>query len=293
MIGLLLAAAVAASPIDTILATRQALLSDLAKRPDAPVVLKETGVDAVDLEIRKLADGKRVVWQGTKTLEAKAPDGVSPAVHPVSRISGADFGVHDWWLCRLADKRREVAALKDGQVDLVMLGDSITHFWEAQGKDALAELRKTYTILDLGYRGDRTGHLLWRVLNGELDGYKAKCITLMIGTNNCGFTPADETAAAIREILAVIARKQPQAKVLLMPVFPRGASANDGGRLVNDKVNELIRPCADDRRVIWFDVGSRFIDAKGDVAKYMLPDRLHLNAEGYRLWLEALYGELK
>ena len=89
----------------------------------------------------------------------------------------------DWWSERLLQKRNQIVASK-GEFDLVFFGDSITHGWEGGGKAKLAELSKTYSILNIGYSGDQTQHLVWRGLNGELDGYKAKCIMLMIGTNN-------------------------------------------------------------------------------------------------------------
>lgn len=286
-----MAAMAAVSPIDEILRVQADLQTDLRRMQGASVVLRPTGSPVVDREICKLADGSNVVWKG-EAFAATVPTNVSRAVFPVSRIAGTDHGIHDWWLQRLSEKRRQVAALEGGEVDLVMLGDSITHLWEAHGKESCADLRKTYSVLNLGYKGDRTCHLLWRIRHGELDGYRAKAITLMIGTNNAGFTPAEETAAAIREILSVIREKQPQATVFLMPIFPRGPRPDNGGRLVNDAVNGLIFGCADGERVIWLNVGSRFLDKNGDVVRYMPTDRLHLNAEGYRIWLEALYREL-
>ena len=196
---------------------------------------------------------------------------------------------------RLLRNRNEIMDAK-GAIDLVMLGDSITHNWEGPGKDSLAELRKTYTVLNAGYSGNRTEHLLWRVkFGGELDGYKAKVVMLMIGTNNTWhrFDKAADTAAGIKEILAVIAEKQPQAKVLLMPIFPFGANDKDAKRLRNEEVNKLIKPLADGKRVVWFDINAKFLDEKGDNVKWM-PDHCHPNAAGYKeVWLPALRPYLK
>ena len=220
----------------------------------------------------------------------------SIAAYPATRIRSEGYGAPDWWLDRLLRNRNQIADSK-GEIDVVMLGDSITHNWENEnrGAESLAELRKTYTVLDAGYSGDRTEHLLWRVRNGELDGYKAKVVTLLIGTNNTWHRKdaAAATAAGIKEILAVVARKQPQAKVLLMPIFPFGANAQDEKRIRNEEVNKLIRPLADGQKVVWFDINAQFLDAAGDNVKWM-PDHCHPNAEGYRqIWLPALQTKLK
>ena len=212
---------------------------------------------------------------------AKAPSTVRPA----TRIRSEGYGKRDWWLDRLAQKRNEIADSK-GAFDLVFFGDSITHNWENQGKDMLAELKKTYSVLDIGYSGDRTEHLVWRGLNGELSGYKAKCIMLMIGTNN-GKDSAADVAKGVKRVLEVIAEKQPQAVTLLLPIFPRG-DAKDKSRAKNEKVNAIIKDYADGKKVVWVDFNAQFLDKQGDT-KWIMPDRLHPNADGYRnIWLPAV-----
>ena len=215
------------------------------------------------------------------------------AAYPATRIRSDGLVAPDWWLDRLMRNRNQIADAK-GEIDVVMLGDSITHNWENAGKESLAELRKTYTVLDAGYGGDRTEHLLWRIRNGELDGYKAKCVTLMIGTNNENSRHSpQQIAAGIKEILAVVAKKQPQAKVVLMPIFPRGESATNAHRVNNEKVNAIIKGYADGAKVIWLDFNAKFLDATGDTL-WIMPDRLHPNADGYKnIWLPALLPHLK
>ena len=216
------------------------------------------------------------------------------AVCPVTRIRSEGYGKFDWWLDRLLRNRNEIAEAK-GEIDLVFFGDSITHNWENSGKESLAELRKTYSVLDIGYSGDCTEHLLWRGENGELDGYKAKCIMLMIGTNNTWHRndKPEDTAEGIKRILALIAKKQPQAKVLLLPIFPFGNSFSDPKRAVNDKVNAIIKGFADGKQVVWVDFTSKFLDEKGDNTKWM-PDNCHPNAAGYReIWLPGVLPYFK
>ena len=218
----------------------------------------------------------------------------SIAAYPATRIRNEGYGAADWWLDRMLAKRNQIADSK-GEIDLVFFGDSITHNWENQGRPVLEELRKTYSILDIGYSGDKTENLIWRGQNGELDGYQAKCIMLMIGTNNTWHRkdkPAD-IAAGIRRILDVIAEKQPQAKTLLLPIFPFGDKPDHPNRVNNEAANALIRGFADGEKVIWVDFNSKFLDEKGDNVKWM-PDHCHPNTAGYReIWLPAVLPYFK
>ena len=214
------------------------------------------------------------------------------AVFPESHIRNEGYGAEDWWLDRLLAKRNQISEC-GGEIDLVFFGDSITHNWESNGKQSLDELGKTYSILDIGYSGDGTQHLIWRgEYGGELDGYKAKCFMLMIGTNNSRSNAAEDTAKGVKKILELIAKKQPQAKTLLLPIFPRG-DAKDGNRAKNAKVNEIIKGYADGEKVIWVDFNSKFLDENGDT-KWIMPDRLHPNAQGYaEIWMPAVLPHFK
>jgi len=197
----------------------------------------------------------------------------------------------DWWYERRAEKRAQIASL-GGTVDLVFMGDSITHRWdrETSGLPSLDELRKTYSVLNLGYACDRTEDLLWRIENGELDGYEAKCIMLLIGTNNTmhRMDSPEDIAAGIRRILDVIAEKQPQAVTLLLPIFPFGASPDDPCRLNNEKANALIRDYADGKKVVWVDFNAKFLDEKGDTVAWF-SDRVHPDGPAFKaIWLPSV-----
>ena len=198
-----------------------------------------------------------------------------------------------WWEKRHAEKLAQIAS-SGGKIDIVFIGDSITHNWEGargpgsdHGGKPLAELKKKYSVLNLGFGGDGTQNVLWRLLNGELDGYTARYIVLMIGTNNGG--RPENTAAGIRAILDLIARKQPQAVTILLPIFPSGATADHPWRVRNAKVNALIKPFADGRRVIWCDFNARFLNPDGTLKKeLMMPDNLHPAPPAYEIWAEEV-----
>lgn len=210
---------------------------------------------------------------------------------PAQAISLIGRREHWWknpemWFTALKAHRAAAVDMK-GEVDLVFLGDSITHGWEGNGAKVLAELRQTYRILPLGIGGDRVQHVIWRVRHGELDGYQAKLVMLMIGTNNNYGDRAEDVAAGIKILLGDIRAKQPQAKVLLLPVFPRGQKPTDKMRLNNAKISSLIRPFADGKDVIWLDFTDKYLQPDGTISAELMPDFLHPKEEGYRIWAEA------
>lgn len=66
--------------------------------------------------------------------------------------------------------------IKKGGSAVVFIGDSIVH-----GLEGIAVWREKFAgapfhALNLGFSGDRTEHVLWRLDHGELDGYKAKVV---------------------------------------------------------------------------------------------------------------------
>ena len=209
---------------------------------------------------------------------------------------------------RIRIKRAEQCANIERYYDAILIGDSITHFWEydKNGNSAVfAEKFAGYKIMNAGFGGDRTQNVLWNVLHGGLlDGVHTRLITLMIGTNNTWSDSAEDIAAGIAACVKAIRGKQPQAKLLLMPILPREVAHKRGerdytrknGEMVlpkQAKVNELIRPLADGKDVIWFDLTAKFLDSEGMPDINLLPDGTHPNAAGYTVWADALLPYLK
>ena len=191
---------------------------------------------------------------------------------------------------------QKMAAVTNGGSRVVFIGDSITHFWETNGKTQWERYfaGEPYKALNLGTSGDRTEHVLWRLTEGkELDGYEAKVILLMIGTNNTGHFPFEretpiDTIEGVRKILKVIAEKQPNARIILQPIFPRGGTADDACRRRNDTVNKILQKSCDGKRVIWCDFSDKFLDAEGRLSLDIFPDHLHPNWRGYEMWAGAV-----
>lgn len=188
-----------------------------------------------------------------------------------------------WWMPRHEERLAQIRAA-GGWFDLVFFGDSISHHWETSGKATLAEIRRTRSVLVDGFSGDRTYNALWRARHGELDGFVAKVITLLIGTNNWADNTVEETAEDIRQLVEVIRDKQPQAKLLLIPILPRSDARSEFKNRKADEINARIAQLADGENVIWFDLRKAFAGAP----KSLMPDGLHPGPEGYVLWWKAL-----
>jgi arylsulfatase A-like enzyme/lysophospholipase L1-like esterase len=211
--------------------------------------------------------------------------GVSESTYPQQRWD------QKWWKDRWDAKNKEAKKSKDAKV--VFLGDSITQGWEGPGKEAWEKHFAPLGALNWGYSGDRTEHLIWRLQNGDVQRVNPKAAVLLIGTNNAGKRPASETVAGIRRTLDDLAWKWPDTEIILMSVFPRGASAEDPLRKTNDEVNEQLKTLADGKRIHLLDINAEFTDAGGNLNKELLPDLLHLSPAAYGIWAEALAPKLK
>jgi lysophospholipase L1-like esterase len=179
---------------------------------------------------------------------------------------------------------------------LVFIGDSITQGWEGAGKAVWEEFYGNRKALNLGYSGDRTEHVLWRLLSGELNEVDPKAYVLMIGTNNTGHreAPSAETAGGIKLILDLLRDRSPDAEILLLSVFPRGEKPDDRKRVLNDGVNRIIEGYAKgDEKIHWLSMDQAFLAEDGTLSKEVMPDLLHPRAKGYRMWAEAMEPELK
>lgn len=192
----------------------------------------------------------------------------------------------EWWMPR----HKEKLALRDTDPELVFLGDSITQGWEDAGAEVFEEAFGQWRTLNLGFSGDRTENVIWRLEHGEVEGIDPELVVLMIGTNNTGhrMDPPDEVAAGITEIVDQLRDRLPGAEVLLLAIFPRGETVDDSERQNNRATNRLIRPLGEREGVHYASVNSVFTDEEGRLDSELMPDLLHPNAEGYRLLADEL-----
>jgi lysophospholipase L1-like esterase len=224
-----------------------------------------------------------LVPMGTAGEKDKKAEKPNPATKSEPRMSlQPDPG----WL-----KRHQgfVAIAKNGDVDVLFLGDSITDAWRgAAAKPTWEKYFAPMKAANFGIGGDRTQHVLWRLQNGELDGRKPKVAVLMIGTNNTSSDTAAQIAEGITAIVKTIHDKSPSTKVLLLAVFPRGEKAENPGRTKIAEINKMISQLGEGSGVRYLDIGPKFLEKDGSLTKGIMPDFLHLSARGYEIWGEAI-----
>ncbi len=180
---------------------------------------------------------------------------------------------------------------KKGDAQVVFLGDSITAGWNGSGKDVFKEYAN-YNAANFGIGGDRVQHVLWRVENGEFDGIKPKVVVLMIGTNNSGVreNSPEQIASGIRKIIDAIHARSANTKILLLAIFPRGATP--ANRVKNEAVNAIIAKYDDGKTVHYLNINAKFLTADGTLEKSIMPDLLHPNAAGYQIEADAIRENL-
>jgi beta-glucosidase len=194
----------------------------------------------------------------------------------------------EWWMPRHEKKLQELQQLVAAghSPELVFIGDSITEGWEKSGREVWQRNYAQYHPLNLGYGGDRTENVLWRLQNGEIDGIAPKAVVLMIGTNNTGHRGEDPQtiAAGIKRLIDEIQQRLPASKVLLLAVFPRDEKPDGNARQINERVNALIARYADGRKVFFLNINAALTQPDGTLSKDVMPDLLHPNEKGYEIW---------
>ena len=189
-------------------------------------------------------------------------DGDNPAAKPIERLKQGGWKArHDKFLNQT----------KKGGIEVAFLGDSITQGWEGQ-KAIWTTAFGPFKAGNYGISGDQTGHVLWRITEGkELDGLKLKAAVIMIGTNNTGGHSAEQIAGGIEAIVKELRKQQPEAKILLLGVFPRANGIpkedEDGGegQAAHKKIgqiNAIISKLDDGKHVFYKDIGGKYMDSE-------------------------------
>lgn len=182
---------------------------------------------------------------------------------------------------------------RQGDIDCLLMGDSITDWWARDGAAVYEENFGSLKCANFGIAADRTQGVLWRFANGELDGYSPKLMMLMIGTNNVRLrggeenTP-EEIAVAIAAIVTRFRVRFPEAKVLLLGVFPRGAEPTAQYREPIRRINSIISGLDDGEYVRYMDIGDRFLEPDGSISVEVMADGLHPTELGYEIWADAV-----
>lgn len=223
---------------------------------------------------------------------------VLPAPGAECRGAAAGWGEgRDWYsqfdaMNRIGDDR---------QVDLVLLGNSITQGWGGEGRTVWSaapelwdSLLKPLNAANFGISGDRTQHILWRVQNGNFEKIKPQVIALEIGVNNFPGNSGKEIADGIQAIVRALQKKVPSAKIILFGPLPTGIDNKDPNRHKYKEIHQIIRGLNNGKNVFYQNMDKLFINPDGTLTEgLMSSDAIHLTAAGYRAWAGVLVPEAR
>ena len=318
-------------PEEIVLGIQNILSELRQRLPESKIVLfsifpRAAGVEyetvlAVNKRLPDLADGRTVLHVDINEQFLKADGTPKEELYYKDLLHLSDKGYQLWWSqlephvsralgeesldanppravqshLRGGPRHQEkLAECAEGGHELVFVGDSITHFWEREGDWGMAVWDQYYKhrkALNLGFGGDRTEWVNWRLQNGEVEGLSPKVVVLMIGTNNSGVTNdrPEDTLAGIESNLRTIRIHLPESKILLLSIFPRGEKPDDPLRVLNEQVNRGL-PALAERipNVVHLNINDAFLDENGVLPRELMPDLLHPNARGYQVWAEAM-----
>jgi len=264
---------------------------------DAYYTLKSNGINdiylldrkAIKSNINSLADGSDlndIGHQQYATAVEKIirkilyePIGKSSTTHP--RTQKRDANLYNWE----TRHRYILQSVKQKQPKVIFIGNSITHYWgglphgpiKSDG-DVKNPFFDSLDAADLGYGWDRIENVLWRIYHGELDGYAANHVVLLIGTNNLDVNTDAEILEGLQFVVNAIKERQPSCKILMLGLTPRRAYEK---RVAN--LNKGIAKLAAILKVNYADAGGLFLKPDGKIDESLFSDGLHPTAKGYKL----------
>ena len=236
---------------------------------------------------------------GDKSLDTEISS--NTAIVPASKLENDSY---DWWA-----RHADVLAIKDSiNPEVVLIGNSITHFWGGlpqlkyadgrlripNGAEVWNALFKDYRVLNLGFGWDRTQNVLWRLDHGEIDRLHPRTIILHIGTNNTSETKnarmntAPEIVEGIRAICMRLRSKVPGAKIVLMSVFPREHEPTHPRRILINEINRNLETFAKENNITLLNIGPKMLEADGTLPKEIAPDFCHPTEKGYQIWADVI-----
>ncbi len=226
---------------------------------------------------------------------SKLKPNAHPSISPQVRLSS-------WWIARHSEHMAAIEAAndpkKDQKIELLMVGDSITHNFDkgGPGEKVWKKHFAPLNALNLGFGGDRTNHVLWRL--DHLPDLKTapKAASLMIGTNNIcwGSDLPKEAADGVRAIAKRLNEMYPSMEILVLGVFPRRRTLDHPHRKEIIELNSYLPGLIKDiPNVTYLDIGQKFLDNKGFLSEEMMPDTTHPSEKAHEIWAKAIVPKLK
>ena len=226
---------------------------------------------------------------------------VNTAIIPVTKLEEDSY---NWW-----DRHAAVLAVKDSiNPEILLIGDSITHFWGGQpqlkyangtlrqpnGPESWNDLFGKYRVMNIGFGWDRTQNVLWRLDHGEIAGIHPRLVIINIGTNNTSQTAharmntAPEIVDGIMAVYARIRTEIPNAKIVVMAIFPREKDPENPRRILINEINRELTPLMKQQRITFVNIAPKMLNPDGTFLTGMMLDYTHPTDKGYGVWANAI-----
>lgn len=188
--------------------------------------------------------------------------------------------------------KRFIAEAKEREPEVLFIGDSL--FQQLGLIELWDKLFVPMHCLNFSIGGDQTQHLLWRLMNGELDNLSPKIVVLCIGTNNHEHT-AEQVIGGIEEIVKFVEEKQPQATILVVSIPPRGQYPNplrDKIAAINAGIATFITKHAN-AQFVNIDPSLFISPTDSSISHLDMHDYLHFTRKGYQKWTEPILEDIQ
>lgn len=212
------------------------------------------------------------------------PSGCISTTQPVTQRR--EPGSYEW-----EQRHEEILKLNvEDPPEICFFGNSIVHYWAGEpeasvsrGVDAWRQLFVGHKVRNFGFGWDRVENVLWRVNHDELEGFNAKQILLMLGTNNLHLNTDDEIITGLDLLIKTIKNRQPHSKMLVIGILPR----RDNEERVKN-LNYRLAQMAGLNEVNYANVGDVLLQPNGKIDESFFTDGLHPNASGYSRLAEVI-----
>lgn len=203
-----------------------------------------------------------------------------------------------WWKNR---HDNVLIQIQERDPQLILIGNSITHALDDSANIEFWDKHlNQYNTVNLGFGGDRTENVIWRLENGEIDNISPKVATLLIGTNNLDgnhyseISDPKDLAKGIWKICSIINDKLPDTEIALLAILPYGSKTENYHNRLIKETNAIIKRFPDkNKKIHYYDIG-HVLEREDSRLRYdLMPDFLHPNTEGYRLIFDALAPEIE
>lgn len=186
------------------------------------------------------------------------------------------------------------ATLEGKQLNLLLLGNSITQGWGGNrkavshkpGKRAMDQAMGENQWESAGISGDRTQNLLWRIRYGNYNSCHPANAVIAIGINNLlgGSDSAEDVAQGIIAVANEARKQLPDTRIILLGLLPSGQKGDSEVRKKCDVIHRILAKTKI-KRVEYINPTKWFTEADGMMKNGLYGgDYIHLTEAGYQVW---------